>query len=49
MLEFDVLNIKCLVVGVLQNNNPLELARGVTDINSLMFKSEIESRTITNK
>lgn len=49
MLEFDVLNIKSLVVGVLHNNNSSELARGVTDINSLMFKSEIESRTITNK
>lgn len=55
MRELDVLGIALLrvknsVVGILQNNNNLSgVVEGVTGIDPLMLKLEIEIGTITNK
>lgn len=37
------------VVKILQNNNPSRVIGGVTDIDSSILKSKIESGTITTK
>lgn len=53
--ELDVLGIALLrvknsMVGILQNNNNLSgVVEGVTGIDPLMLKLEIEIGTITNK
>lgn len=54
MRKLDVLAIVIVksgnsVVKILQNNNPSRVIGGVTDIDSSILKSKIESGTITTK
>ena len=54
MKELDVLEIVIAksgnsMVKILQNNNPSRVIGGVTDIDSSILKSKIESGTITTK
>lgn len=49
VLGITLLRVKNSMVGILQNNNISGVVEGVTGIDPLMLKLEIEIGTITNK